>query len=276
MCQFFGIKVSNYESPNFINYIRTEETNPDALGNTFLTLDIKEETKLREEFIKQALALKAPFTDTHKAAAANVPIATGVSKLIQGTIGRAGSAKSSFMRSKFSGDIKNTMFVVPSNKLKKEYVDMGYLARTLASFLALGKHFKNIIIDEVFVLHPYTPFLMTKFCDNLYIIGDNLQTSYGSSDVQSKFSLTKLIDITNFPIRHISYTVPLDAAFLCQTQLNYGLFVIQKSSNQSSTCKRSTKHWTQSASQRIIGRCTRVSNLGQPRRCKVLAIRKSI
>jgi hypothetical protein len=64
MCQFFGIKISNYESPNFINYVRTEETNPDSLGNTFLTLDIKEETKLREEFIKQALALKAPFTDT--------------------------------------------------------------------------------------------------------------------------------------------------------------------------------------------------------------------
>jgi hypothetical protein len=222
-CQMFGIKIANYNNKFFVNYSLTTEKNVDSMGSCIFSFPKEKVNFCRDEFVRNCLQIAAPYKECHQLARDNLPPVKKTTIIAHGFIGRAGSGKSTFMRKIFPAH-SDTCFITPSNKLKQEYSKKGYTAYTIAKFIGEAGDFENIIIDEYFTFHLYAILIAAQKCKNLYLIGDDLQTHYGSSDITTRFKIEDYIETADFPRRHISYSVPLDITYICRTKLEYGIF----------------------------------------------------
>ncbi|APG77813.1 replicase [Wenling hepe-like virus 3] len=185
--------------------------------------------EMHKEFIEQVLSVKdVKYEACHAAARKKIVAPIKRKVTVKCLRGRAGSGKSTTARKLLHAEKDETLFVCPTRSLAKEYEDKGYKACTVASTLAKSSrskdNFKNIVLDEVFTMHPATIAYMSRRAKNLYAIGDDMQTSYGCKEFSSKYSLKDLWNYEKGSLLRVSRTVPRDATEVCAQNFEYDMY----------------------------------------------------
>jgi hypothetical protein len=149
-------------------------------------LNARERRALKRELLQE------PFKEFHLPVLENIED-NNPSFEMHCMFGVAGSGKTTHAMDKLS-ECDELCVITPTSSLAAEYREKykGIKVAVWSSFCREPEHYDNILLDEVFLLHPMVLPIAAKNCDTLYAIGDPYQNLYGG-----KKTVQTLVDITN-------------------------------------------------------------------------------